>query len=69
MSKQFVYLVDDMDVLRVEKMKKALATIPEIEDIKISIGAATVNVMAKKDVEDQVKMAAGIARASFRRKV
>ena len=69
MSKQFVYLVDDMDVLRIEKMKKALATVSDIEDVKFSIGSATITAIAKKDVEEQIKMAASIAGSSFRRKI
>jgi hypothetical protein len=50
-------------------MKRARATTTDIEDIKFSVGAATVTAVAKKDVEKQIKMAAGIAGASFRRKV
>jgi hypothetical protein len=68
MSK-FVYLVEDLDSLRIEKIKKALASVSEIEDLKLSQTAGMITATAKEDVEQQIRAAVRTAGASFRRKV
>jgi hypothetical protein len=69
MSKQFVYLVDDLDSIRIAKIQKTLAAIPEIENVSFSKSSGTISAMAEKDVEEHVRAAVKSSGATFKIKV
>ncbi|HDQ14133.1 MAG TPA: hypothetical protein ENN41_04880 [Sediminispirochaeta sp.] len=67
--KTFYYLVDNMNPERVETMKKALRTVPDIESITIKTSQGMVEIIASRDVEDSLKIACDVAGTTFRTKV
>jgi hypothetical protein len=66
---RFFYLVDKLDSRSTAVMEKSLNMIPEIHSVSISPKQGLVEVYAKKDVEDQVKLACDVAGSIFRTKI
>ena len=65
-SKQYSYIIDTLSPEKGEKIKKALQNIPEVKSITINIPNGTVDLIATKDLEIELKYACDIAGASFR---
>jgi hypothetical protein len=50
-------------------MEKGLRAIPDIYEVVVSPNRGVVEVRARKDVEDQIRIACDIAKARFRTKM
>lgn len=67
--KSFTYIIDALSTDKGEKIKKALQNIPEIKSITVDVTQGTVELLANKDYEVEMKYACDIAGASFRVKI
>ena len=64
--KKYYYLIDKMNAPRAEVIKKTLDTVSSIKNSRVSASRGVVEVTAKRDVSEQVKMACDIAGARYR---
>ena len=60
------YIIDKLDAKKGELMKKALSVIPEITAVRFDVGLCILEVEARKNMEDQVKLACSTAGTSLR---
>lgn len=65
-AKKQQYIIDKLDKAKGELMKKALSVIPEITAVKFDFGQKILEVEARKNMEEQVKLACSTAGTSFR---
>lgn len=68
-SKPFYYLVDKLDADAAEILRKALTAIPGIENVKVSVNRGMVEIGAKRDMADQVRIACEVAGALYRTRI
>ncbi|HUV07021.1 MAG TPA: hypothetical protein VMX75_04775 [Spirochaetia bacterium] len=64
--RSFYYLIDNLNTERAVKIKNALRVIPFIKQSNIRVNKGMIEVIATKNVEDQIRMACDIAGATFR---
>ncbi len=68
-GKRYAYIVDGLTAEKGEVMEKGLRAIPDIYEVGVSPNRGVVEVRARKDVEDQIRIACDIAKARFRTKM
>ncbi|ADK80592.1 hypothetical protein [Sediminispirochaeta smaragdinae] len=68
-GKEYGYLLDGLNSERAEMIKRALRAIPEIKSISIRPSQGTIQLIATKDPETQVKIACEVAGCVFRLKL
>jgi hypothetical protein len=68
-SKTYRYIVDNLTTESAEIISKSLRAVPEIKGIAVHPNRGTVEILARRDMEEQVRMACDIARVQFRIKV
>lgn len=64
--KQYYFLIDNLNENSAVKLKQSLKEISFITNLKTSLSAGILEVTAKQNPEDQVKMACKIAGCGFR---
>lgn len=65
----YIYLIDSLDANNAKVLKTALETVPEIKSVLVSPLKGLVEVQAKFDVTDSVKIACSVAGVKLRTKV
>ncbi|MBN2051313.1 MAG: hypothetical protein JW760_12750 [Spirochaetales bacterium] len=68
-TKTYYYLVDKLNDQSAPKIRSALKALESVEDVRPRLASGIIEVDAKKDVEQELKMAAEIAGCIFRTKV
>jgi hypothetical protein len=68
-GKRYAYILDGLTEEKGEIIAKGLRAIPDIFEVEVMPNRGVVQVRARKDVEDQVRIACDIAKARFRTKV
>jgi len=63
------FIVDSLNYDNAEKLKKTLATVDFISTINIDVGASTITVGSKMNVEDVVRTACDINFCPLRTKI
>jgi copper chaperone CopZ len=63
------YLVDGLTEEKAQAMTASLRGLNEVESVDVSVSRSTVRVKSKRDLEDQVKLACGVAGVKYRTKV
>ena len=66
---RYFYLVDKLDNEKSTIIQKSLKLIPEIQSVSISPKQGLLDIYAKRDVEDQVKLACDVAGTIFRTRI
>jgi hypothetical protein len=69
MARSYYYLIDLLDKEKAVIIKKSLSVVPGIEKILVSASQGMVEVRAKMDPEDQVRLACDVAKANYRTSV
>ena len=64
--KLFRYVVDMLDTNSAEIISKSLRALPDISGVAVYPNRGTVEIRAKRDMEDQVRMACDIAKVRVR---
>ena len=67
--KPFYYLIDGLNPEKGEQIRQSLKALMEVDDARFSVNQGVVEVFAKKDMEDQVRLACTVAGTGFRTKV
>jgi len=65
----YIYLIDSLNKDNAIILKKALETVPEIKSIVISPVKGLVEIKAKSDITDSLKLACSVANVKLRTKV
>ena len=68
-TKQYTYIVDKLNGPGAELLNKAMKAVSGVEKVQIKVNSGIVVVTAKKDVEQEMIMACGLAGLVFRTKV
>lgn len=68
-GKRYAYIVDGLTEEKGEVIAKGLRAVSDIFEVDVMPKRGVVQVRARKDVEDQVRIACGIAKARFRTKM
>ncbi len=64
--KLFRYVIDMLDTESAEIIAKSLRALPDISGVAVHPNRGTVEIRAKRDMEEQVRMACDIAKVRFR---
>ena len=64
--KRYHYIVDGLTTETAALLKKSLAIVPQIRSAEVSASRGTVDVDARRDVADEVRVACGVAGVTFR---
>ena len=64
--KLYRYIVDNLTAESAEIISKSLRALREVSGIAVHPNRGTVEIHAKRDMEDQVRMACDIAKVPFR---
>ncbi len=67
--KPFFYLIDGLNREKGEQIRHSLKALTEIEDARFSVDQGVIEVLAQKDMEEQVRLACNVANTVFRTKV
>lgn len=65
-GKSFGYVVDGLTQEKAEIVEKGLRAVPDIFEVAVYPNRGVVQVRARRDVEDQIRIACDIAKARFR---
>ncbi len=68
-GKRFGYIIDGLTQDKAEVMSKSLRAIPDIFEVDVQANRGVVRVRARRDVEDQIRLACDIAKTRFRTKM
>ncbi len=68
-NKSFIYLIDSLSDANAPKLKTALETVPGIKKVLVSPVKGLIEVYAKSDVTDSVKLACDVAGVKLRTQV
>jgi len=68
-NKIYTYLVDKLTMSNAEVLKKALKSVPSVEEVTIKVNSGVLEVTARKEVEQEVAMACSVAGCALRTKV
>ncbi len=68
-GKRYAYIVDGLTAEKGQVIEKGLKAIPDIFAVGVSPSRGLIEVQARKDVEDQIRIACDIAKARFRTKM
>jgi hypothetical protein len=64
--KPFVYLVDGLDEAKAAQLKRNLEMVADIKRVAVDVGRSTVETLAYRNVEDNVKVACDVAKVRYR---
>ncbi len=64
--RSFHYLVDGLTEDKAEILRQSLAIVPQILAVDVSVGRSMIEVTARRDVADQVRLACSVAGAYYR---
>lgn len=67
--KSYLYLIDSLTNSNAPTLKKAIETVPGIKKVLISPSKGLVEVQAKSDPEDSVKLACSVAGVKLRTQI
>ena len=65
----YLYLIDSLNTTNAATLKKALETVPGIKSVAVSTIKGLVEIKAKHDVTDSLKIACSVAGVKLRTKV
>lgn len=68
-EKAFFYLIDKLNSVTGETLKKALMTVPGVSGVSVKLREGLVEIAANRDVETEVRMACDVAGTTFRTRV
>jgi len=68
-TRTFTYLVDGLTPEKEAQMERGLDVVSGVSDVQVSASRSTVELKAKKDVEDKVRVACDVAGVRFRVRV
>ncbi len=64
--RSFHYLVDGLTADKAAILRRSLAILPEVYAVEVSVGRGTVEVQARRDLADQVRLACSVAEVHYR---
>lgn len=64
--KHYHYIVDGLTDEKAALLKKSLTIVPDIRAAEVSASRGTVDVEARRDVADEVRVACDVAGVTFR---
>ncbi len=65
----YLYLIDSLNNENAKILKKALETVPDIKSVIVSPVKGLVEIKAKSDVTESLKLACSVAKVKLRTKV
>ncbi len=65
-NRSFHYIVDKLTADRAEVIRKGLIAVSGVDGVKVSVNRGMVEVIARKDMEAQVRIACEVAGAVYR---
>lgn len=68
-GKRYAYIVDGLTPEKGEIIAKGLRAVPDVFEVDVLPNRGVVQVRARKDVEDQIRIACDIAKTRFRTKM
>ncbi len=68
-KRRFVYIADGLTDGKAAIIKKSLSVVKAIHSVQITPSRSSIEVEASRDVEDQIRLACGVAGARFRAKM
>lgn len=66
MARMFYYIVDRLNEEKATLLAKSLRIIPDVKSVSVSAARGMVEIEAKRDMEQQVRLACDVAGATFR---
>ena len=67
--KSYIYLIDSLNAENGARLRTALATVPGIKNILISPAKGLIEIKAKSDVTDSLKIACEVAGVKLRTQI
>ena len=68
-AKVYTFLVDKLTLENGEVLRRAIMSVEAVQDAQIKVKAGVVEVRAKKDIEEEFKIACSVAKCTFRSRV
>ncbi|MCL2792729.1 MAG: hypothetical protein FWD87_06530 [Spirochaetaceae bacterium] len=65
----YIYLIDSLNNDNAKILKKALETVPGVKNVVVSPLKGLVEIKAKSDITDSLKLACSVAKVKLRTKV